>query len=74
MTIQAELWQLILASLIPTIAVVFRSGVQAQKIDELEKKVKKVEAIPEVLAEIKNDMKWVKEALAYATRDKFSDR
>ena len=74
MTIQAELWQLILASLIPTIAVVFRSGVQAQKIDELEQKVKKVEAMSATLAEIKNDMKWVKEALAYATRDKFSDR
>jgi hypothetical protein len=71
--IQVELWHLILAALVPTIAVVFSAGMRNQKLVELELKVKKVEQVPEILAEIKTDLEWIKRAIEDG-RDRFSSR
>lgn len=52
MTIQAELWQLVCAALVPTSVVIFSAGKQSQKIKALEEKAAKVEGLPERLARI----------------------
>ena len=81
MTIQAELWQLILASLVPVGVVLVTAGKQAQKIvnqgaeiQHLKERADRMDMVYQSLARIETDLVWVKQALAYATRDKFSDR
>ena len=70
MTIQAELWQLILAALIPAAIALVTAGKQAQKIlsqgleiEALKARADRMDMVYQSLARIETDLVWVKQAL-----------
>ena len=62
MTIQADLWQLFIATLVPTAVILVTVGKASARINELESKVERMDKVFESLARIETDIVWIKQA------------
>lgn len=67
MTVEINLWQLILASLVPTVVLVFRAGRAEQRIQDLEADIGRLEPLKDDVRKIMTDVAWIKESVAYLT-------
>lgn len=70
MTVQIDLWQLLLAALIPTLAVIFNSGKAHQRLKDLEEEMGELKLlrhnvgkIEQKVSAIQADIVWIRDRL-----------
>lgn len=65
MTVEAQLWQLILAALVPTSGAVFAAGGQYRRIQQLESQIKELRHVVEAVADLRADLREIKTDVAW---------
>ena len=70
MTVQIDLWQLMVAAAIPTLAVIFNSGKDHQRLQHLEKEVGELKELHHNIGKIEQDVSamqadivWIRDRL-----------